>query len=148
MLFFLRLLRLLFPLMVTVFAVMAFIRIVSPLLRGGGSWQQGPRYGDRGGEGYENDRSRSGGSSGRSEGPGGGPFGGAPRDPYALLGCSRSDTDDEIRRSYRKLMSRYHPDRFIAMELDEEFVELASRKMQAIREAYEEIARQRGFRPR
>jgi DnaJ like chaperone protein len=65
-----------------------------------------------------------------------------------VLGCSPGDSDEEIRRRYRKLLSRYHPDRFIAMELDEEFVQLASGKVQRIRQAYEEIARRRGFRPR
>lgn len=140
MLFFLRLLRLLFPLLFLFALMMVFSRLLAPFLRGGGTWQQqGPQNGGR----RENGQSRqeeAGGPGGAFRSSGG------VRDPYQVLGCQRSDTEDVIRRRYRKLMSRYHPDRFIAMELDEEFIQLASRKTQEIKEAYEQIARQRGFR--
>ncbi len=33
------------------------------------------------------------------------------RDFYDVLGCSRDASDDDIRRSYRKLALKYHPDR-------------------------------------
>lgn len=137
MLFLLRLFRLLFPLLFLFVLMTMFSRFLGPFLRGGGSWQQGPRNGDRGQNGQS-----------RQDGGPGGPYrssAGKP-DPYEVLGCKRNDTEEEIRRHYRKLMSRYHPDRFISMELDEEFIRLASRKLQEIREAYEQIARQRGFR--
>ncbi|MBA2692276.1 MAG: DnaJ domain-containing protein [Rubrobacter sp.] len=32
------------------------------------------------------------------------------RDPYKLLGVSENASEDEIRRSYRKLVRRHHPD--------------------------------------
>src|SRR5262245_4062718 len=34
-----------------------------------------------------------------------------PRDPYEVLGLSKSATTDEIQKAYRKLSKKYHPDR-------------------------------------
>src|SRR5262245_56857682 len=34
-----------------------------------------------------------------------------PRDPYDVLGVSKSATADEIQQAYRKLSKKYHPDR-------------------------------------
>jgi DnaJ like chaperone protein len=64
-------------------------------------------------------------------------------DPYETLGCKRSDSDEVIRKRYRELVAKYHPDKFIGQNLDKDFVELASRKFQRIQEAYEKIRRER-----
>lgn len=67
------------------------------------------------------------------------------KDPYAVLECSPSSSDEEIKRKYRELLGKYHPDKFIGQQLDKEFVELASRKFQEIQEAYGRIRAVRGF---
>jgi len=69
----------------------------------------------------------------------------AARDPYEVLGCAPGDGDEKIRKAYRKLVAKYHPDKFIGLDLDKEFVDLAARRFQEIQEAYERIRRSRGF---
>ena len=53
-------------------------------------------------------------------------------DPYKVLGVSPDASDDEIKRAYRKLAKKYHPD---VNPGDQE----AARKMQEINAAYEQI---------
>lgn len=69
----------------------------------------------------------------------------AQRDPYVVLGCRRDASVDEIRRCYRNMVAKYHPDRFIGQELDEDFVKLATEKFKEIQAAYDEIKRMKGF---
>lgn len=52
-------------------------------------------------------------------------------DPYEILGVSKSADDEEIKRSYRKLSLKYHPDRNSDPE--------ATKKFQEINNAYESI---------
>ncbi|MBQ8768201.1 MAG: J domain-containing protein [Oscillospiraceae bacterium] len=53
-------------------------------------------------------------------------------DPYKVLGVSPDASDDEIKRAYRKLAKKYHPD---LNPGDKE----AARKMQQVNAAYEQI---------
>lgn len=53
-------------------------------------------------------------------------------DPYQVLGVSRDASDEEIKRAYRRLAKKYHPD---LNPGDQE----AARKMQAVNAAYEQI---------
>ena len=53
-------------------------------------------------------------------------------DPYKVLGVSPDASDEEIKRAYRALAKKYHPDRNPG---DEE----AARKMQQVNAAYEQI---------
>lgn len=89
--------------------------------------------------------------SGGSQSSNSGPFQGSGnsssfRDPYAVLGCSSRDSDEEIRKCYRKMVAKYHPDKFIGQDLDQEFVELATRRFREIQSAYEQIRKMRGMK--
>lgn len=56
---------------------------------------------------------------------------------YALLGLTNSATKDEIKKSYRQLTKKYHPDK--VQHLGEEFRVQAEKKMQEINHAYDEL---------
>ncbi len=60
-------------------------------------------------------------------------------DPYSVLGVSPSATDDEIKRAYRALAKKYHPDNYVNNPL----ADLAQEKMKAINEAYDAIEKMR-----
>ena len=64
---------------------------------------------------------------------------------YATLGASRSDTADELRRKYRDLAKRNHPDALRAQGLPEEMVGRATDRMSRINEAWAEIRAARGI---
>lgn len=60
-------------------------------------------------------------------------------DPYKTLGVSPNATDDEIKKAYRELARKYHPDKY----RDSDLADLASEKMKEINAAYEEIRKMR-----
>lgn len=60
-------------------------------------------------------------------------------DPYKILGVPRDASDDEVKRAYRELAKKYHPDKY----KDSDLAELASEKMKEINAAYDEIQKQR-----
>jgi DnaJ like chaperone protein len=64
---------------------------------------------------------------------------------YAVLGCTHSDTDEQIKKQYRKLVSEYHPDKIIAKGLPDEFIKFANDKFNEIQEAYEAVKKERGI---
>ncbi|MBE6603643.1 MAG: molecular chaperone DnaJ [Ruminococcaceae bacterium] len=59
--------------------------------------------------------------------------------PYKVLGVSPSADDEEIKKAYRELVRKYHPDRYS----DSDLADLANEKMKEINAAYEEITRMR-----
>jgi DnaJ like chaperone protein len=67
-------------------------------------------------------------------------------DAYAVLGLSRSASDQEIRRKYRDLVREHHPDRLVAKGMPEEMIEQANRVLGAINAAYDRIAKERNLR--
>jgi DnaJ like chaperone protein len=67
-------------------------------------------------------------------------------DAYEVLEVPASATDAEVKRAYRRLMSRHHPDKLVARGLPESMLEVAKQKTQAIQAAYERIREARGMR--
>ena len=64
-------------------------------------------------------------------------------DAYAVLEISRDSNDREIKKAYRRMMSRPHPDKLVARGLPEEMMKLATKKTQEIQTAYELIKKSR-----
>ena len=67
-------------------------------------------------------------------------------DPYVVLGVAYDAGDEEIKRTYRRLVRENHPDSLIARGVPEEFVRLATDKLAAINGAYEKILAERAGR--
>ena len=63
------------------------------------------------------------------------------KDPYRVLGIDSSATDDEVRKAYRKMAMKYHPDRVAGMS--EEMQRNAAEQMKEINQAYEVIKERR-----
>jgi tetratricopeptide (TPR) repeat protein len=61
-------------------------------------------------------------------------------DPYSVLGVPPTATDEEVKKAYRELVRKYHPDNY----QDNPLSDLAQEKMKQINEAYDTIMRQRG----
>jgi DnaJ like chaperone protein len=62
---------------------------------------------------------------------------------YDILGISKSASDAEVKKAYRRLMSQHHPDKLIAKGLPEEMIKFATEKTQEIKSAYEQIKESR-----
>lgn len=62
---------------------------------------------------------------------------------YKILEIDKSVSDDEVKRAYRRMAKKYHPDRVI--HLGEEHQEGAEEKFRQVQEAYEYIQNERGF---
>ncbi len=65
---------------------------------------------------------------------------------YAILQSSKHDSDEHIKKQYRRLAMEYHPDRIISKGLPEEFNRLAHDKFREIQEAYEIVRKKRGIK--
>jgi len=60
-------------------------------------------------------------------------------DPYSVLGVDPSASDDEVKKAYRELARKYHPDNY----QDNPLADLAEEKMKEINQAYDAITRSR-----
>lgn len=61
------------------------------------------------------------------------------RDPYEVLGVPSNASDDEVKRAYRELSRKYHPDSYV----DNPLADLAEEKFKEVQEAYQQIMNQR-----
>ena len=59
--------------------------------------------------------------------------------PYSVLGVSQNATEEEIKAAYRKLVRKYHPDKY----KDNPLSDLAAEKMKEINEAYHILMKQK-----
>lgn len=86
-------------------------------------------------QGYSSGSSRSYSDSG---------YDGGLRDPYKVLGLDSSATDEEIKKAYRRLAMKYHPDKVEGM--GDEVKRNAEAQFREINEAYETIKTSRGIK--
>jgi len=66
-------------------------------------------------------------------------------DPYVILGVAYTDSDEEIKQTYRRLVRENHPDSLMARGVPPEFEKLANDKLAAINAAWEKIKAERGL---
>lgn len=62
---------------------------------------------------------------------------------YKILEITKEATDDEVKKAYRKMAKKYHPDK--VQDLGEEHLKGAKEKFQSIQAAYENIKKERGL---
>ena len=65
------------------------------------------------------------------------------RDYYQVLGVTRDADESTIKKAYRKLAMKYHPDK--VSHLGEEFKKVAEEKFKKVNEAYERIKKERNI---
>lgn len=62
-------------------------------------------------------------------------------DPYSVLGVSRGATDEEIKKAYRKLSRKYHPD----ANINNPNKAQAEEKFKEVQQAYDQIMKEREY---
>lgn len=62
-------------------------------------------------------------------------------DPYSILGVSRDATDEEIKKAYRRLSRKYHPD----ANINNPNKAQAEEKFKEIQQAYDQIMKEREY---
>lgn len=63
---------------------------------------------------------------------------------YTILEIERSASDEEVKKAYRKMATKHHPDKVAS--LGDDAVRGAQEKFKQINEAYEKIKKERGLR--
>jgi len=66
-----------------------------------------------------------------------------PDSAYKILEIEQSATDAEVKKAYRDMAKKYHPDKL--QHMDEVYRKGAEEKFRKVQEAYEQIQKERGF---
>jgi DnaJ like chaperone protein len=66
-----------------------------------------------------------------------------PGKAYTILEIEQNASDEEIKKAYRKMAMKYHPDK--VRELGEEHQKAAHDKFLEVQKAYEQLKKERGF---
>lgn len=64
---------------------------------------------------------------------------------YDILESSPNDDDSTLKKNYRNLVKKYHPDIITGQGASQNIIDEATKKLQEINEAYEIIKKQRGI---
>lgn len=67
-----------------------------------------------------------------------------PQSDYIILEITENATDDEVKKAYRKMAVKYHPDKVQSM--GEEHQKAAKEKFQQVQAAYDNIKKSRGMK--
>ena len=65
------------------------------------------------------------------------------KDYYKVLAVSRDASQDDLKKAYRKMVKKYHPDKL--QGLGEEHLKGANEKFQSIQSANDRIKKERGL---
>jgi len=62
---------------------------------------------------------------------------------YKILEIERTATNDEVKKAYRRMAMKYHPDK--VSHLGDDYKKSADEKFRKVNEAYEKIKRERNM---
>jgi len=62
---------------------------------------------------------------------------------FVILGIEPTASNDEIKKAYRKMATKYHPDKVV--HLGDDFKKLAEEKFKSVNDAYHHIKEERGI---
>jgi len=62
---------------------------------------------------------------------------------YKILEIDKNASNEDIKKAYRKMVKKYHPDKLVNM--DEAYQKGAREKFNQVQEAYEKLQKERGF---
>jgi DnaJ like chaperone protein len=65
---------------------------------------------------------------------------------YQMLGVQKAATNAEIKKAYRRLMNKNHPDKIMSSKPDQAVISEAERRTREVRGAYEMLKARRSIR--